>query len=54
MISVPFHAWLVSEIYSVSRAHSIDIHCCMACYKFCSWKLQQVISMLRTYNSEIS
>jgi hypothetical protein len=54
MRSVPFHAWLITEIYSVSRAHSIDIHCCMARYKFCSRKLQQVISMLRTYKSEIS
>jgi hypothetical protein len=53
MRSFPFHVCLITEIYSVSRAHSIDIHCCMACYMFCSRKLQQVISMLRTYNSEI-
>ena len=54
MTSVPFNAWLIPESYSVSRTHSIDIHCCMAHYKFYSQLLQQVVSMLKTYNSEIS
>lgn len=50
---VPLHVWLITEIYGVSRAHSNDILSCTASYKLCSGKLQQVISMLRTYKSEI-
>ena len=39
--------------YSVCREQSIDIHCCVAGYEFCSPKLQKVINMPSTYKSEM-